>query len=327
MNKEEAIKIQEYINSSDKIYLFLHLSPDGDSLGSNVAFKSYLESLGKNVVLACHDLPPVQLMNFLGLSPEYFLHEDPFNINFSNEDLLITLDSAASDRISKNPEFKNKILECNVVNIDHHEVKENFAKFNVIHPDRASTTVLVHEYFNHIEHKRSLLEINAIALGIFTDTGGFTNFNTTSYVFEIMRDLLDSGAEYEKLQISVNSKDELYFKTIAKIYSNIVILGEKNLAYTSFSLKDRLELRLPVEFEIGELSNHLKGIQGNFDFVAAFTELEENYTKISLRSVRSDFNVEEIAKKHGGGGHKAAAGARLNENLENTIKIFLDSVK
>ena len=42
-----------------------------------------------------------------------------------------------------------------------------------------------------------------------------------------------------------------------------------------------------------------------------FEELEPELTRISLRSKTDKVNVNEIAAQFGGGGHKAAAGARI----------------
>jgi len=42
-----------------------------------------------------------------------------------------------------------------------------------------------------------------------------------------------------------------------------------------------------------------------------FEELEPELTRISLRSKSEQVNVSEIAKQFGGGGHPAAAGARI----------------
>ncbi|HWY31410.1 MAG TPA: DHHA1 domain-containing protein, partial [Candidatus Acidoferrum sp.] len=45
-----------------------------------------------------------------------------------------------------------------------------------------------------------------------------------------------------------------------------------------------------------------------------FEEIEPNLTRISLRSKRADVNVSEVAAQFGGGGHPAAAGARIKGN-------------
>jgi phosphoesterase RecJ-like protein len=42
-----------------------------------------------------------------------------------------------------------------------------------------------------------------------------------------------------------------------------------------------------------------------------FEQIEPELTRISLRSKSSQVNVNEIAAQFGGGGHPAAAGARI----------------
>ena len=64
-----------------------------------------------------------------------------------------------------------------------------------------------------------------------------------------------------------------------------------------------------------------------------FEEVEEGLVRISLRSKSKDINVNDIAKQFGGGGHSAAAGARVagkplsvQRKVVNALKSALNSV-
>ncbi|MGA3282989.1 MAG: DHHA1 domain-containing protein, partial [Verrucomicrobiota bacterium] len=65
-----------------------------------------------------------------------------------------------------------------------------------------------------------------------------------------------------------------------------------------------------------------------------FEELEPGLTRISLRSKSDKVNVNEIAAQFGGGGHPAAAGARIpgkplsvQRKVITAIKRALNSAK
>ncbi len=53
-------------------------------------------------------------------------------------------------------------------------------------------------------------------------------------------------------------------------------------------------------------------------FVAFLKELEENVWRASLR-VQGEGDVQVIAARHGGGGHKAAAGCTIEGELEEVV--------
>ena len=58
------------------------------------------------------------------------------------------------------------------------------------------------------------------------------------------------------------------------------------------------------------LIDHLRAIEPVV-VACVFEELEPELTRISLRSKSKAVNVNEIAAQFGGGGHPAAAGARI----------------
>ena len=58
-----------------------------------------------------------------------------------------------------------------------------------------------------------------------------------------------------------------------------------------------------------------------------FEEIEPNLTRISLRSKSPRINVNEIAKHFGGGGHSAAAGARLPGSSLSTQRRVINAIR
>ena len=77
-----------------------------------------------------------------------------------------------------------------------------------------------------------------------------------------------------------------------------------------FWLRQRDYSRAGATTEESEgLIDHIRSIEG-VQVAIVFEEIEPTLTRISLRSKTELIDVNSIAKIFGGGGHKAAAGAR-----------------
>jgi phosphoesterase RecJ-like protein len=82
----------------------------------------------------------------------------------------------------------------------------------------------------------------------------------------------------------------------------------------------------------GALHEHTEGfvdvprtIQG-VEVSILFSELEENYFKLSLRS-KGRLNVERVAGKLGGGGHVNAAGCRIRGDIATVKRLVLAQIE
>ena len=81
-------KIIEKINESSKIALSFHTSPDGDSLGSSLAFLQGLRTLGKEVYIVCKEDMP-KTFKFLPYSNEII---NSCDVVKEGTDIFIVLD-------------------------------------------------------------------------------------------------------------------------------------------------------------------------------------------------------------------------------------------
>jgi phosphoesterase RecJ-like protein len=62
------------------------------------------------------------------------------------------------------------------------------------------------------------------------------------------------------------------------------------------------------------------------DAVALLRQVEDEKFKVSLRS-RGDIDVEKIARKRGGGGHKNAAGFLIEDNAQAALKEVVSALE
>src|SRR6056297_3539609 len=113
-------KIADYIQNNDNYLIIGHIDPDGDAIGSIMAFKFLLDNLNKNSIILLHaDLRKEYEILFKYLKPQdYHIYQNQDKLSdlakYSN---AIVLDSANIDRLGN---FKEFIQSCFKVNIDHH---------------------------------------------------------------------------------------------------------------------------------------------------------------------------------------------------------------
>jgi phosphoesterase RecJ-like protein len=93
------------------------------------------------------------------------------------------------------------------------------------------------------------------------------------------------------------------------IYSHFRLTHENQIAYVWLRKRDFARA--------GAESNETEGLIDHIRAIApvvvacVFEEIEPELTRVSLRSKSDKVNVNEIAAQFGGGGHPAAAGARI----------------
>ena len=77
------------LKKANKVLITTHKSPDGDAVGSSVAFAHFLKSFGKQCLVLLPDLPAGNLSSFLAGIP-YVVYGE-FHQNESEFDLMMCL--------------------------------------------------------------------------------------------------------------------------------------------------------------------------------------------------------------------------------------------
>ncbi|HIW56015.1 MAG TPA: DHH family phosphoesterase, partial [Firmicutes bacterium] len=134
-------KIAEKIKKADKIAIFSHTRPDGDTVGGVLALKKGLESIGKKCACFCDNAIPSRF-SFLPGVGDYSLSPA------EKYDLYIAVDCGELARLGENAVFFQK--KVNTVNIDHHGSNDNFAEINYV-AGYASTCEIVFELLDYMK--------------------------------------------------------------------------------------------------------------------------------------------------------------------------------
>lgn len=306
-------KLKQLILEKESFLLITHLSPDGDAVGSCVAFFEYLKLLGKNVRMVANNPVPL-IFSYLKLVEKI---EDDFLIG--NFEVIILLDcgdlrrSGFSDRILAS---KSKIQ---IVNIDHHPQNDiwKIANINLADPKSPSTSQIIYKIFIEFKVDISVDQATALLTGIYYDTGGFLHSNTDNKVFDIVSQLLRLGAKLTKVQRSVSQSRTAPMLKLWGLALNKMIIDKKSgLIISIIRQKDIKKLNASEE-DLSGLVNVLDLAEEARAAILLF-ETGDGKIKGSLRTEKDNVDVAAIAELFGGGGHKKAAGFTIDGRFEKT---------
>jgi len=344
-----AADIFKIIETSKKVLIATHENPEGDAISSAIATGIFLRTIDKDVYLYDKD----QIPNNLKFLPQV----DKFLNEFPKEpiDLLIVVDCGEFSRVGANYEQLSGINR--IINIDHHFTNTFFGHSNLVLPDASSTgEVLFYlflaygAYINGIAYspfdnflggksgeplpcetekrKKILSFINddvALSLytSILTDTGSFHYSSANKRSFYICSVLNEYNLDPAKIAT------ELFETKPAEMY---YLLG-KSLNTLEFSSNGKVASMVGTKKMIedvlkGSDASKINGLYENFvnyprsiqgvEIAIFFRETGFNQYRLNFRS-KSYANVAYVAEKFGGGGHKFAAGCKVNGDI-NEIK-------
>jgi len=308
-------ELQSLIDKNNTFLITSHVNPDGDSIGSQMAFHWYLTTAGKRAVVYNADPVPARLS---------FIHQPPVISTQKPDgpfDVLVVLDSSNLSRLGWKDADKTA---ATIINIDHHRDNTRFGAVNHVHPG-AATGEILYRFFTECDIDFPLRVAEYLYVAIMTDTGGFRFSNTNGGILRICGSLADMGADCARLhELSYAFFSPTAMKLQSRIWSTL-----------AFHLENRvctMELPLKLFDELGAAPGDSEGmadmtIMADSVTVGMLLKHDERQTHFSLRS-RDGFDVGDIARKiKGGGGHTNAAGCTIEQPLERALPVMLGIIR
>ncbi|CFX67730.1 Phosphoesterase, DHHA1 [Syntrophomonas zehnderi OL-4] len=312
-------KIAREIQKRDNFWLISHAIPDGDSIGSLLALGQALTAMGKKTGMVLKD-PVPHIYNYLRGS-EQVLSPDQVNGELSQ---VIFLDCADRERAGEEV-LKLIAPDCFSINIDHHESNTCFADLNCIQPRAAATGEIIYQLLKVLDIKIEPAMANALYAAIIQDTGSFQHNNTTPATFRIAADLLECGADLELTKIKLfESKKREEICLLGHALNGIQFSPDGKLAWMSISFEDAKRLGV-IDLHPEGIINHTLKVEG-VEVGLLFREIRPKEIKVGFRS-KGAFDVSRMAALYEGGGHRQAAGAQVNGDLEACIENVVQTVR
>ena len=295
-------RVLDGIRASQTLCVVGHVRPDGDCIGSQLGLALALQNQDKKVVCWNQDPLPAKLA-FLDTHKIY----QPPRAG-RKFDCVIATDCASFERLGQAGEhIKNRKL---FINIDHHASNTRYADLNWVSAKQPSTGELVFRLLASANWAVTPPIADCLFAAVSTDTGSFQYPTTRPATFNVASKLVERGADLAKVCHEVYQSYPLSRVRLLKhVYNHFHLTHEDRTAY--FWLKPADYARTGARPDDSEgLIDHLRAIQPVV-VACLFEEIDPGLIRISLRSKSERVDVNLIATKFGGGGHSAAAGARL----------------
>ena len=314
--------VAEEIRAGDRFLLTTHENPDGDALGSLLATQRILEALGKDSVmfLAAKEFPLPVEYRFLPLDEVF--HEPPADIS---DRVVIFLDCGNIDRM---PVDFLKNGENRVINIDHHHDNTRFGTVNLIDVDASCTAEIVYDLAGLLGVELTPEMANALYVALVTDTGKFMYENTDSRSHRMAAGLIEVGVEVNDVYRRLYEHAPIEkLKLLAHALEKIELLDDGRLAVTYISSDDYAATGASEALTEGVI-DHLRTIDGTATAAVVRDQGEGGRAarKVSMRSTDGSVDVSAIARVHGGGGHRRAAGFGTDLPYEQVVEFLIAEI-
>lgn len=314
MNKDISVLIEK-VSEANSIAITAHKNPDADALCSVLALARLIKlNLAKDCVCMYDGNIPDALDNIpLRLRVKHF---SKYNAE-EQFDLVFLLDYGTPNNVGGCMSFVQNAKY--VIEIDHHKNDNKLGNTCIDDENAAATGEIIYKIANSLKWNMDNNILNLIALAILTDTG-FFKFARSGSVLRIMADLVDSGVNIGRLMSLLNNKPYRAVQTEARVASDAEFFYKRRLALAVIDTHDYRHIDGRGEIVLN-LLNQIKGLE----YIVLLKQQKANQIGVSLRSRTMPIN--HIAESLGGGGHKFASGAVVQDSLENVRAKILEIFK
>jgi bifunctional oligoribonuclease and PAP phosphatase NrnA len=299
----------------EKVFLLsVHVSPDGDAIGSAVALSMALDSLGKKSFIYSSD-PVPKYYRFL---PGHERVLSGLRDAVALDPALVLLDCNTPARAAlDNVSFRRSIV------VDHHETEKDFGDVKWIDHKAAATGLMVYSLIKGLGARIT----EDIAVNLYTaiavDTGTFRYSNTSPEVLRACAELVDRGADPNLVSVSLyETWERKRFDLLVTVLNTLEIKSGVAVTHVTGEMFRKTGAKPEDTDTFSNFPRMIRSVK----ISALFREVGAGEWKVSLRS-KGDVNVARIAELFGGGGHRNAAGCRIKADLATAKESLLKAVR
>ncbi len=320
ITKKTKLQIKNFLRKHNRFLISAHTSPEGDSLGAQLALARVIRSMGKKCDILNTDKP----------SREYEFMPGIANIKsrpgIKSYDAAIILDCSDISRVGNVRRFIDKNIP--ILNIDHHISNEFFGDINFVDVDASSACEVIYLLFKELNLEIDKPSALCLYTGIVTDTGSFRYKNTSAITHYVVSELLkldiDAADVYRHIYQNLEISD---LKLLDSVLSSIKQDPTGKFAWSQLTQEVTKKYKPKIDLTDNILS-FLRSLR-SVEVCALFRERsgKERNIRVNLRS-KGKIDVNKIAQHFGGGGHKTASGLTIrNTNLKKAQRQVVEFIK
>ncbi len=320
--------IKSLLSKKKKITIITHVNPDGDAIGSSLAWYHILKLEGHEVSVVVPNYFP-SFLAWLPEASEIIVHKkdkEKAEERVLNADLIFCLDFNDIGRMAKVSDCYTKSNATKIL-IDHHLQPSLFTDYTLSVSNTSSTAELIYELISEIELTHLITKdvAQALYVGIITDTGSLSyacNYKSTYNAIAFLMEVGIDGEHIHRLVYDTNTYDRIRLLGYC-LSEKLKVFPEYKLAYISLTKEELKKFNYNVGDTEG-IVNYTLSIEGVS--VGVFFMEREGIIKVSLRS-KGELSVNDMARKYfNGAGHHNAAGGELCGSLNDHLSRFEEMI-
>ena len=308
-------QVVELIENKHKFGITTHIKPDGDGVGSSLGLCWLLRSLGKSaevmvrgdIPVSYRDLPgAAEIKDVERLEGEY--------------DAIFVIECSDLER----PGIEGLDRQF-TVNIDHHATSAHFGTINWIDSTASAVGEMIYNLCKAIGGRVTREIAECVYMALVTDTGSFHFSNTTDRTLKVASELIKAGAKPAVISEAVYNN---YPWSRIELMRQVLGTVRREESGRVAMMRQTLAMREAAGAVDGDNNGFVNIPLAARDVLAVvyMREVGNDVYRVSLRS-KGDINVAKVAEKFGGGGHRNAAGLRVEGNWDQKESELVEAVK
>ncbi len=295
-------QILKILKGHKRFLVVSHIDPDGDVICAILALDWLLKKWRKQTWLFSkgsvpsryHFLPDIDRIH--SSIPKHF-----------HPQVVVVLDTPSEARTGL--ALPNGIP---IINIDHHPSNLRFGTANWVEDRASSTSELLYRLIKKAAVKMDPKLGFIIYTGIVAETGGFSYPNTTSETLETGARLLRFGFSPDGVSAKLNVTSSKNLRLLSRVLATLEV--RNGIASIHLSRAVRGSLRISREDLDSDNFIRFPMMVRGVKVAIFLREEKKDLTRVSLRS-QGEIDVDQVAQSLGGGGHRTAAGVKINKPL------------
>jgi len=308
-------QVVELIENKQNFAITTHIKPDGDGVGSSLGLCWLLRSLGKSAEVVVRGDIPLAYRSLPGAAEI----RDIESID-RDYDAIFVIECSDLDR----PGIRG-LGDQFTVNIDHHATSEHFGTVNWIDSTASAVGEMIFNLVKAIGGRVTREIAECVYMALVTDTGSFHFSNTTDRTLKVASELIKAGAKPAAISEAVYNN---YPWSRIELMRQVMSTVKRDESGKVASLRQTLKMREEAEAVDGDNNGFVNIPLAARDILACvyMREIGDNAYRVSLRS-KGDINVARIAERWGGGGHRNAAGLRIEGDWDEKEGELVEAVR
>jgi phosphoesterase RecJ-like protein len=303
------------IRERKRFLITSHQHPDGDSAGSALALKRILAHLGKDAAIVNTDPVPFTLKQMPCL--EHWTIRPDLPEDFpGGYDATFVLECPNIDRTGYSGLERTFIL-----NLDHHLSNSGYGNVVVIEPEAACLGKVIYDIARGLNVPIDPVTATCLYIALVTDAGQFCYANATPESFTLAKELVELGARpAEVSRILYEGYSACAVKLKGLLLSTLALEAAGRVALLEFPLRFLKEsCGAPGDAEgVIDEPRKITGVE----VAVMLREVDGGHVKVSMRS-QGKVDVEAVARRYSGGGHRNAAGFTVAGSLAEVRGLVL----